>query len=199
MWLCRCHFTHATNSVCMYAPMGRPWCCSHILTVNQPTTYAASICATVKPQLTVASQPGLMLHVPAVYASTSPANVQCVLWLTAVFLDVGQNGKLLDAAGCVSRYPQLDALLQSQDLQWQQAAVHNSSSSSQVGWHAPEAPTAAAPVLLQAPSTAVVWASLARSMVTAHQRRGESDLVAHWLYQLLALDTRAPEWAHVLQ
>ena len=32
----------------------------------------------------------------------------------------------------------------------------------------------------------------------AHQRRGESDLVAHWMYVLLALDTRAPEWDHML-
>jgi hypothetical protein len=36
-------------------------------------------------------------------------------------------------------------------------------------------------------------------MVTAHQRRGESDYVAHWLYQLLALDTQAVEWGHVLK
>lgn len=33
----------------------------------------------------------------------------------------------------------------------------------------------------------------------AHQRRGESDLVAHWVYVLLALDPQAPEWGHVLQ
>ena len=32
----------------------------------------------------------------------------------------------------------------------------------------------------------------------AHQRRGESDLVAHWVYVLLALDPQAEEWAHVL-
>jgi hypothetical protein len=43
-----------------------------------------------------------------------------------------------------------------------------------------------------------VWAELARTLVMAHQRRGESDLVAHWMYQALALDTRAPEWAHLL-
>jgi hypothetical protein len=36
-------------------------------------------------------------------------------------------------------------------------------------------------------------------MVLAHQRRGESDLVAHWLYQLLALDSKAEEWAHAMQ
>jgi hypothetical protein len=32
----------------------------------------------------------------------------------------------------------------------------------------------------------------------AHQRRGESDLVAHWVYVLLALDPQAPEWGHML-
>ena len=32
----------------------------------------------------------------------------------------------------------------------------------------------------------------------AHQRRGESDLVAHWVYVLLALDPRAAEWGHML-
>jgi hypothetical protein len=39
---------------------------------------------------------------------------------------------------------------------------------------------------------------MARTMVMAHQRRGESDLVAHWMYQALALDTAAPEWGHAL-
>ncbi len=33
-----------------------------------------------------------------------------------------------------------------------------------------------------------------RLAMTAHQRRGESDSVAHWMYQLLALDAHAPEW-----
>ena len=43
------------------------------------------------------------------------------------------------------------------------------------------------------------WQGLARLAIQAHQRRGESDLVAHWMYVLLALDTRAPEWDHMLQ
>jgi len=43
-----------------------------------------------------------------------------------------------------------------------------------------------------------VWAGLARTALAAHQRRGESDLAAHWLHQLLALDPGAAEWAHVL-
>ncbi len=38
-----------------------------------------------------------------------------------------------------------------------------------------------------------------RTMVLAHQRRGESDFVAHWLYQLMALDAGAQEWEHVLR
>ena len=39
-----------------------------------------------------------------------------------------------------------------------------------------------------------VWAELARIMMVAHQRRGESDDVAHWTWQVLALDHAAPEW-----
>lgn len=42
-------------------------------------------------------------------------------------------------------------------------------------------------------------AALVRSAMTAHQRRGESDLVVHYLYQLLALDPAAPEWQRALQ
>lgn len=39
-----------------------------------------------------------------------------------------------------------------------------------------------------------VWAELARIMMVAHQRRGESDDVAHWMWQVMALDHAAPEW-----
>lgn len=112
-----------------------------------------------------------------------------------MYLDVSQNGKVLDATACVSRYPQLEGLLQEQQGEMQQAALQDSSS--QIGWLPPQPPMQSA--VLQAPSVVAVWASLARSMVTAHQRRGESDFVAQWLYQLLALDTQAPEWAHVIQ
>lgn len=37
-----------------------------------------------------------------------------------------------------------------------------------------------------------------RAIMVAHQRRGESDAVAYWLVQLLALDPSAPEWDFVL-
>ncbi|KAL3151872.1 hypothetical protein ABBQ38_012834 [Trebouxia sp. C0009 RCD-2024] len=43
-----------------------------------------------------------------------------------------------------------------------------------------------------------VLAEFARVAITAHQRRGESDAVAFWIYQLMALDTMAPEWQHVM-
>lgn len=119
------------------------------------------------------------------------------LKFAAVFLDVTRNGTLLDLASCAGRYPQLTAHLQ------QQMQQHTSPlrATSQIGWAPPEE----APADVQQekpqrpPSVVAVWASLARCMVTAHQRRGESDLVAHWLYQLLALDTQAVEWNHVLQ
>lgn len=141
----------------------------------------------------------------------------CALSLScclAVYLDVTQNGKLLSAAACASSYPQLAGLLEQQHPTTQQHPqlhqIHDDSMLGQIGWLPPEAevvpPPAAAfspppppAMLLQPPGVVTVWASLARSMVTAHQRRGESDLVAHWLYQLLALDTQAAEWAHVLQ
>lgn len=35
--------------------------------------------------------------------------------------------------------------------------------------------------------------------MVAHQRRGESDLVVHYMYQVLALDPGAPEWERALQ
>ena len=47
-------------------------------------------------------------------------------------------------------------------------------------------------------ATIQVLAEFARVAVTAHQRRGESDAVAFWMYQLMALDTLAPEWQHVM-
>ncbi len=43
-----------------------------------------------------------------------------------------------------------------------------------------------------------VWRELVRTAVAANQRRGDSDAVAHWTYILLALDTRAGQWDHVL-
>ena len=44
-----------------------------------------------------------------------------------------------------------------------------------------------------------LWAELLRTVVLALQRRGESDGVANFLYQLLAMDTAASEWQDVLQ
>ncbi|PSC74455.1 hypothetical protein C2E20_2328 [Micractinium conductrix] len=44
----------------------------------------------------------------------------------------------------------------------------------------------------------VAWQHMIRTVIQAHQRRGESDLVAHWVYVLLAMDTQAEEWDHML-
>ncbi|GAB4813457.1 hypothetical protein N2152v2_000503 [Parachlorella kessleri] len=44
-----------------------------------------------------------------------------------------------------------------------------------------------------------VWQALVRTVIEAHQRRGESDLVAQWVYVLLALDPQAEEWQFMLQ
>eukprot|EP00775_Hariotina_reticulata_P004608 gene4608-4862_t len=99
----------------------------------------------------------------------------------AVYLDVSQRGgKLLTAAECAQRYPHMESVLMPQ----------NEASSATQDPHS--IPAGASPVVS-------VWSNLARTMVLAHQRRGESDLVAHWLYQLLALDSSAEEWAHALQ
>lgn len=39
--------------------------------------------------------------------------------------------------------------------------------------------------MISPPATPLeLWADMARLMVTAHMRRGESDLVAHWLVQV---------------
>jgi hypothetical protein len=48
------------------------------------------------------------------------------------------------------------------------------------------------------PYLAMICAALLRTAMVAHQRRGESDAVAHYLYQLLALQPDAPEWAQVI-
>lgn len=100
----------------------------------------------------------------------------CVVavWL-AVFLDVSHKGTLLDTAACIQRYPSLQNVLQQQQQQGQHPSIGS-------GAH-----------------VVAVWSNMARTMVLAHQRRGESDYVAHWLYQLLALDSRAEEWAHAMQ
>lgn len=90
-------------------------------------------------------------------------------WLLAVFLDVTQKGVLLDAAAAVQRYPAVRELLDAQENGVDNAGVLR------------------------------VLCALARTMVLAHQRRGESDFVAHWLYQLMALDAGAQEWEHVLR
>lgn len=42
------------------------------------------------------------------------------------------------------------------------------------------------------------WNGLIQLAIQAHQRRGESDWVAHWIYVRLAMDPCAPEWSMVL-
>ncbi|KAG1678013.1 hypothetical protein FOA52_000808 [Chlamydomonas sp. UWO 241] len=49
------------------------------------------------------------------------------------------------------------------------------------------------------PQLASFCALLVRAAMVAHQRRGEADLVVHYMYQLLALDPGAAEWARALQ
>lgn len=52
-----------------------------------------------------------------------------------------------------------------------------------------------AQILVSAPRWHIEFiAELARIMVTAHQRRGESDMVAFWIWHKMALDPKAEEW-----
>jgi len=94
----------------------------------------------------------------------------------AVFVDVTRKGALLDTAVLSATYPDMQA-------------------GAGGGGSDPRAQ------LLQACGVpaAAVWVDLARTMVLAHQRRGESDDVAHWIYQLLALDPQAQEWQEGLK
>ncbi len=43
-------------------------------------------------------------------------------------------------------------------------------------------------------SVMTFWAEGTRVAMVAHQRRGDGDAVANWMYQLMALDTQAEEW-----
>lgn len=42
------------------------------------------------------------------------------------------------------------------------------------------------------------WQGLTKLVIQAHTRRGESDLVAHWMYIALCLDPDAVEWERAL-
>ncbi|GAX82071.1 hypothetical protein CEUSTIGMA_g9499.t1, partial [Chlamydomonas eustigma] len=48
------------------------------------------------------------------------------------------------------------------------------------------------------PYLTMICAALLRTAMVAHQRRGESDAVAHCLFQLLAVQPDAPEWSQVI-
>ncbi|KAJ9520062.1 hypothetical protein QJQ45_030136 [Haematococcus lacustris] len=97
-----------------------------------------------------------------------------VVWEpSGVFLDVSvRGGAVLDWPLLTRRYPQVASQLQQQ----LQAGT-----------------SLASPATFQS-----LVADLVRTVLTARQRRGESDSVAHWLWQLLALDPGAPEWQAVL-
>jgi hypothetical protein len=57
---------------------------------------------------------------------------------------------------------------------------------------------AAGPAAWHERAPLLAWRGVAAAAVQAHQRRGESDLVAHWSYVLMALDPGAEAWDHVL-
>ena len=139
-------------------------------------------------------------------------------WL---YLDGSQKGEVLDAAACLERYPNMKVLEASPAAAavryWEplDPKLDNgvSEASSSVGDSSSSGSSAGVALLTLlrkgesrwrveqhelGRDVMEVWAELARTVVLAHQRRGESDYVAHWLYLLMALDTTAPEWGHVL-
>jgi hypothetical protein len=133
----------------------------------------------------------LCAALPEGQASRLPAAAPPPLCCPAAFLDVTQKGAVLDAAAARLRYPQLGAAFGTCGVEAGRGSGEgngsgSSSSSGGGGTFGGDA------------CIVGVWSEMARTMVTAHQRRGESDLVAHWMYQALALDSRAPEWAHTL-
>lgn len=44
-----------------------------------------------------------------------------------------------------------------------------------------------------------IWTEMLRVAIVAHQRRGDSDAIAHCLHQLLALDLTDPGWDAMLK
>ncbi|KAF5831668.1 hypothetical protein DUNSADRAFT_12748 [Dunaliella salina] len=96
-----------------------------------------------------------------------------VFWRpSGIFLDVScRGGAVLTAEQAQQRYGEGENEQEGAIMPWHKGCV----------WR-PEGVLAAG------------CAELARATMVAHQRRGESDLVVHWLYQLLALDPTASEW-----
>ena len=89
-----------------------------------------------------------------------------------LYVDVGRKGEVLTAEAVTARFPSLAA--QATGGGGEQTAL---------------------PPLIREPQ---LWADMCRMMMSGHMRRGESDLVAHWMLQVMALDPLAPEWRHVL-
>jgi hypothetical protein len=86
----------------------------------------------------------------------------------AWFVDVTRKGELLSRAEAEARYPAL------------------ASEGKHV--HGPEG------ALEEERATLALWREVARTLVLAHQRRGEADSVAAWMNAAMALDPSAAEW-----
>ncbi len=98
-----------------------------------------------------------------------------------MFVDAARRGEVLDAAAASARYPDLALALGGPRLPHDTRPQPESSNSG-------TGPCA----------VAGAWSDMARTLMLAHQRRGESDEVAHWMYLLMALDPGAPEWNAIL-
>eukprot|EP00198_Chlamydomonas_reinhardtii_P010478 XP_001699815.1 predicted protein [Chlamydomonas reinhardtii] len=127
---------------------------------------------------------------PAATSATAATSAATASGMELVLVDVDRRGRLMTPAEAAARFP---------DLHTTQSAQHSSQTRAQRAQEVVESAESAAllPLLAAAAGSGPLplWGELARLVLTAHTRRGESDLVAHWLVQVLALDHRAPEWA----
>lgn len=117
--------------------------------------------------------PALEPWVVGLFSSSTANPPQAVYSLpNATFLDAAQ-GDIVSGEQACARYPSLLNLFRDDLLNVSERDVS---------------------------STSVVssWQSLCRTALVAHQRRGESDAVAQWLFVLLSLDPTAPEWDRAL-
>jgi hypothetical protein len=88
---------------------------------------------------------------------------------TPWFVDVTRRGELLSAAEARARYPAMLFFEGESDASGEESER----------------------------ATLRLWREVARTLVIAHQRRGEADAVAGWMRAAMALDPAAAEWGRV--
>ena len=120
------------------------------------------------------------------------------------FIDVMKKGEQLSAADVVQRFPGTDVVSSYLATAARRQTLPPDGLVVRSLWWQPALKAmllvlAGQVELLEDPRPLQIWAELVRTVIVALQRRGESDGVANFLYQLLALDTAAAEWQQVLK